>query len=567
MKRLRSKRLVEVLKEIIFRFPLAIFFILMSTFCQLSYQGFFFGDQPIQLTFLLGMLLAGVVQLIFEHYGKGEVRNRWLLYVGVIVLVALYYGFIRWTVSSVDQYWTFYSIPGIRSLILFFIVSIAFIWVPTIKTEVKFSGSFLVVFRSYFVNLFFSLLLFIGIVATILLFQFLFFNLDADWISNSGILIFNFLFPTLFIGSIPKYDGDREELEISKFLKLLITYVFIPIMAILSVIIVLYIVTNLTSDFFGESLIEGLTLSYTISGWIILLLADNLEHVLAKWFRHLFPYALIFVIVLQMISTFIQIREVGVTHGRYLILLFGIGSIVSGVWYLMKKQDLSLLPLVAIVAGMIALIPPIDAMGLSARQQRDRIHDILEEHDMFVGENEVEPNADVPAEDQEEVVESIRYLSSINALNQLGWLPEGSYDQAESYLGFTRDFEYGQGQENNVMLETEDVHLAIEGYTHFYDITLNDILKTYQGDAGADTFEVTLEEDEFIIKLTPVDSDSTISFDFSFIFDEFRGGIPTQRAVEDLTFTVENEGREIQLLIQQLYQYGDTIQIRFYLFI
>lgn len=578
MKRLRSERLIEAAKEIVFRFPLTIAYILLATYHQLTFNEFFFGDDPMQFVYVFGMILSGVAQLIYERFYKDNPKIRWLLYGGVIGLSILYYIFVNASFASVDRYWTFYSMPGIRTMILLFVTTIAFIWVPTIKSKVKFSSSFLVVFRSFFANFFFSALLFAGIMTTISLFEFLFFSLNTDWFTNTGIIIFYLLFPVMFLTSVPNYhlyeeEIDIEELTISKFLKLLITFVFIPVMIILSIIIVLYIITNLTSDFFGESLIEGLTLSYTISGWIILLLADSLEHSIAKWFRRIFPYALLFVIILQMISTFIQIRDVGVTHGRYLILLFGVGSIVSGVWYLMKKQDLRILPMVAIAAGVIALIPPIDAVGLSVRQQRNRIDAILEEHGMFVGDNEVEPNADVPSEDQEEVVESLRYLSSINALNQLGWLPDESYYKAESYLGFTEglDSDYGYGNQNveslDVMIAEEEIHLPIEAFNHFYDISLNDSIKTYQGKMGEETIDVLFGEDEFVVELTPADSDTPVPFDFSFIFDEFNEGAPFQGSAEELTFTVENEGREVKLVIQQLYQYGDSLSVHFYLFI
>src|SRR5699024_7883764 len=166
----------------------------------------------------------------------------------------------------------------------------------------------------------------------------------------------------------------------------------IPIMAVLTGIIVVYILTNLTGDFFAENILEGLLLCYAISGWIFLILADSIENKMAEWFKKIFPIALIFVIILQMISTFLQIQEVGMTHGRYIILLFGVLSVISGSWYILKKNSLLILPIVAIIAGLISLTPPIDALTISVNQQRSRINDVLKEYDMMIDSRQVVPN-------------------------------------------------------------------------------------------------------------------------------------------------------------------------------
>ena len=34
----------------------------------------------------------------------------------------------------------------------------------------------------------------------------------------------------------------------------------------------------------------------------------------------------------------------------YIILMFGVGSVISGVWYIFKKNHLQLLPIIAIIA-------------------------------------------------------------------------------------------------------------------------------------------------------------------------------------------------------------------------
>ena len=137
-----------------------------------------------------------------------------------------------------------------------------------------------------------------------------------------------------------------------------------------------------------------------------------------------------------MVSTFLQIQEVGVTHGRYIILMFGVGSIISAIWYIFKKNRLQILPIVAMVLGLISLIPPIDALTISVNQQRGRINDVLNKYEMLVDSDEVVPNSEVSEEEQEIIQDSLNYLSEIHALNQLEWLPEEYYYREDEYLGF-----------------------------------------------------------------------------------------------------------------------------------
>src|SRR5699024_4578736 len=263
----------------------------------------------------------------------------WILYGLVIIFVLLYRFYLSSSHSLIDDSWNFYSIPGIRTMILYFVAVILFIWAPTIKSKIKFSDSFLVTFKTYFITSFFSIILFLGVIFTFSLFEFLFFTIKMDWFFYSSVFIFCLFAPILFLTFIPDYfsiepESINEErtveqsVHMPKFLHHLIIYILIPVMAILTGIIVVYILISLRGKFFTENILEGLLLSYAINGWILLILADSIENKMALWFKKIFPIALIFVLIFQMISTFLQIRAVGVTDGRYINLVLGLGCVI-----------------------------------------------------------------------------------------------------------------------------------------------------------------------------------------------------------------------------------------------
>src|SRR5690625_7476236 len=82
-------------------------------------------------------------------------------------------------------------------MILYFVAVILFIWAPTIKSKIKFSDSFLVTFKTYFITSFFSIILFLGVIFTFSLFEFLFFTIKMDWFFYSSVFIFCLFAPIL----------------------------------------------------------------------------------------------------------------------------------------------------------------------------------------------------------------------------------------------------------------------------------------------------------------------------------------------------------------------------------
>lgn len=594
LKRIRSEEILGSLQNLAIRFPLTLAFIIALTGWQLYENDFTIFDDSTSFILVTGILLSAVAQLLYERFyiENENTMMRWILYGASLGLVALYGMYIAFSLPDIDEGWYFYSIPGIRTLILYFVLIVLMMWLPTFERPIKFSQSFLVTFKAFFIALFFSVVLFVGVASTISLFETLFFSLDTDWFDYTATLVFNLFAPILFFAFIPefyKYETEEEEagysvaqaINVPKFLRQLITFILIPIMGLLTVIIIAYIVTNLTSEFFKESLIEGLLLTYTIYGWILLMLADNVENKIAGWFRRVFPFSLIFVIILQMISTFLQIQEVGVTHGRYLILLFGVGSVISAVWYIVKQQSLKVLPLVSMVAGLIAMIPPVDAMSVSVRQQEDRLYDVFERNEMLVDEDTVEPNPDVSDEDQEIVRVTLNYLSEISALNQLSWLPEEYYYRENEYLGFVDPDDptsrpvWDRFRESAsfgyVSLEEDNIEIDVNEFDHFF-VIMTDSQGTF-GKTGSfemegqtHTFEVLLDNG-FEIYLTGDQLSESLRFDFSYVLEEFMGEEDARLPVEELTFTETVEDYTMRIVIKSLQINGDQVFVEFYLLI
>lgn len=565
----------------------------MMTVRQIKLDEFFLSDSYMTSIFIVGILLSVVSQMIYEHFYLNQSSKRWLLKGVAIVLILLYGWYMHSSLSLVDdEFWFFYSIPGIRGMIVYFFLSVLLIWIPTIRQDrMKFSDSFMVSFRALYTSQFFSLVLFIGISGLIFLIEALLFSVGSSWWGNSFIVIFNFVGPMIFLSMLPKYylihSTDEEAIEEieglikpSKFLSRLVSFIFIPLMEVYSGILILYILLNFGSGFFTDSLIEGLLLNYIIYGWVLLLLADSVESNFVGLFKSVFPFALIFVVFLQMIATINQIQKLGMTHGRYLILLLGLASIIGSVYYLMKNKSLKIIPILALITGFIAFVPPFDAMSVSVKAQVNRIEDILDRYEVNRETGKSEGEKLISSRDEDKLESSLDYLDGIQALNQLSWLPKRDYVRPMEYFDFDaaspihpEDFweeelpeeEIEEEKMRQTRLESDRLNLDLEGFSQLIEVRAFSGLTKEEGEIEKDgvTFQYQVDlEDGFEIYMDSDILEEMLTYDFSQAIEDLEEG---RLAIEDLTFTEEIDGYPLQIIIQELEISEESTFIDFYL--
>lgn len=604
MKKLNSEKIIDSIKAVAHRFPLTILLMGIMTARRLYFlSNNSSGNIQVDIAIVMGYWLSIIAQYVYEIYFDKRVELRWIMQSASLILSGLYYLYLSHGQDPLSSLFMFYSVTGIRTMILFFVIIVTTIMIPTLKNKMKFSESYLLYFRGTYTSFFFGLVLFLGVSAILALFKLLFYNVSFDAWIRTAIIIVNFFQPALFLAFLPKYKYFENEEEgrlentdssseihesdnMTSFLKNLVTFILVPISIVYTGVIVLYILLNIKYIFYTDNPLENLILNYTISGWILLALVDSLDHVLTHWFKKIFPVALIFVLALQVLSTFRQIQEVGVTHGRYLIILFGIGSIISASWYIFKEQDLKLVPYTAIIVGIVALIPGIDAAGLSVRNQVNRVEDTLNEYDVLKnGEIDRSVSADIPNFKQERILESIDYLHDINALDELSWFPSDRYYNAEDVLGFNDkdyyDNEYYEALEEELEKEKEDEIFAsvdskensgytfsVENYNHLSEVRLvSSDSKTdiYEKDFEIDGEEYTLQawlDSDFIFTIYPKEeNDALYEFDYTYIFEELKGVDDLNMSEEELTFTASDGDLESKILIRLINSEKDKREV------
>lgn len=580
------------------RYPITILLFLFSavfTSYQISTNDLInIGEILFALAF--GAALFMVLQMVYERFCHGK-KIR-LIFVGFAISGAiLYYLVVEFLVKD------FSTEHAVKTMVLLFALLIIFIWIPSIKSKLGLSECFMVIYKTFFIVVFYSAALYFGISLILATINMLIAHVDYRAYSHVGIFIAYIYAPIHFLSLIPIYSRysdkqgmdtkDREDIENknelveegnsedtseidindeytlelnkaikpSKFLESLISYIIIPITAIFTVILLLYIIMNITGDFWKDNLMEPLLVAYSITVIIVYLLAKAIHSKSALYFREIFPKVLIPVVLFQTVSSILKIGELGITSGRYYVILFGIFATICAIIFSIRpNHNNNIIAPILIVLSLISIAPPIDAFTISRSNQVNRLTNVLERNDMLK-DDKIIPNVNIEEEDKQIIINSVRYLSNMDYLKNISWLASYSV----SY-NFERTFGFNQYSLDDKSPDAWQLYLAertpidITEYDFFVEA---DLFGTNHGDPLkiAPLGEgYTLEQDNKNgigdISFKDGQDNELIRYSLNEIFDSFadrdiRFG---EISKDEAEFVTENDNVVLYIVVQSLNQ-------------
>lgn len=551
------------LTDSITRYPLTSVFLLALTLTIISAIEDTQGDySKLIATFLVGTFLSISVQAIFERFLR-KASYRMIL-MGVAIVLSLGYYIIISPLSKLTL------VVIIRTIVAVFALVIIFIWVPSIKSKISFNESFMAVFKSFFIALFFSGVIFTGVSLILAATDVLIISLDEKLYMHAANLIFAMFAPLYFLSMIPIYPGrsqeENEEEEFikkattsNKFLETLISYVIIPITAVFTVILLLYIIMNITGDFWTDNLMEPMLVSYSITVIFVYLLAAKLDNAFAKYFRRIFPKVLVPVVLFQTISSVIKIGDLGITYGRYYVIMFGIFATTAGILFcLIPVHKNGMIAPILIALAIISILPPVDAFTISRSNQTSRLKNALTRNNMLE-DNTIKPNASVSEKDREIIVASTNYLFNTNNTDGIEWLASYNVNRDfEGTFGFT---EYGQVdyKYKSFYASRELSPIPVDGYDYMVHSNINSGAidngsSTFEKNGMTYTLNETIEGDNRSIVLWDENQKEIIRIAVQDIFSRFEGRVSEKNSIttEEATYTQENDLAVLSYVIENV---------------
>ena len=524
-----------------------------------------------------GVFLSVVLQLIYERFFINKTVR--LIFAGVTAIASVIFYLLVHASKEGTELFT-------RTSVIFFILFLAFLWVPAIRSRFDFNQSFMAVFKSFFEAVFFNGILFLGIVLIVVAINGLILPVDRYHpYEHSANLVFLLLAPVYFLSLIPAYPKElREEDELyeeklrkatvpARFLETLVSYIIIPIAVVYTIILLLYIALHIMGDFWTNNLLEPLLISYSIAVIMIYLLAARMSNLFAKYFRMVFPKILVPVVLFQTVSSIIKGINEGVTYGRYYVILFGTFAMIAGILFciLPVRKNGVIVPILIFLA-LVSIIPPCDAFTVSRFNQVSRLEAVLKENQMLEGK-EIIPNPEISKKDQETIISSVNYLDRFDDTKKISWL-SGYYESGnfEKTFGFS-SFAVDKNDTRYIYISRKDGSLIpITGHDYLIrlDITSDSGNKSaYEYNKDGVSYGLAIEEpaDGMPVMILKEGEQELVRFDTTELFDRFMNSETSTVDTGELTFTQENASAAITVIAQSIsinisesgiYRYADV---------
>lgn len=437
--------MVYNLKATTARFPVTILFLAsLSAVMYLIIEDYSTLDIDLLSRYMFagifGAFLATAVRFMAERFEN--YKNLLLLYVLTILLTAAYFYFM--TDDKVN------SKMLIHLLVISFALFAGYLYLPSSKNAFNFGNVALAHFKSAFTAILYGIVLYIGIAAIIGAVDILLYDVDYKSYAHAANIIFIFFTPLYYLSLLPNFNSrdayDDANKEISfmypKFLDILVSYITIPLITAFTAVLIIYFIKILVTGVWPVGQVGPMVLGYSATGYFIYILSSNLNNKFSAFYRKFFPFVLIPLVVMQMVSSYIRIDAYGITESRYYVVLFGIFSIVCAlVLILGKKKNPNIIVLLSAIFALISIIPPVDAFTVSKNSQERRLTEILYRNNMLI-DGEIVKKNDVSADDKYEITNISNYMHEMGYLDDMDWFPE---QYADNYYGNFRNI-YGFDQ-------------------------------------------------------------------------------------------------------------------------
>lgn len=549
------------------RYPLTLLFIIACyIFITTIIEWNIDWNNWLWLTLVAGATLTTIAQQLYERYFTQSTK-RLMLY-GMAVLITILYGIVLYVMRvSEEQLYVVAITIGLIALV-------AFMWIPTKKGILSFEQTFIAVFKQFFVTV-----LFTGVVlASIYLVLFsidtliitLYDNVYAH-VMNLGLVLFS---PLFFLSQFPRYDAraEREEaVAIPKLLQRVLIYVLMPFVSIYTAVMILYIFLNIQGPFWAENALEPMIILYTVITIIVLLLVQRIDHAMARFFKQWIPKALLLIIILQFVASMMEVQQVGLTHGRYYVFMYGLFALVTG--FILSNQrflNYTVLAFTFLGLSLVSVIPPMDAFTVSRINQVHKLETLLLKNDMFVNE-EIIPSKEVSQADQERIVQLVSYLNRMDYTGRVKWLSDDvlEADVFQRTFGFKLDDQGEWGSTRTVFLDEKKLGtMDISSYDRIFEInvygwneleemtfTLQDQTYTLQQD----------QQDQMVAQIT--DGDLVVAeIDFRKVFDQilqYEGEL----SIEEATIIEESDKLKMAIVVKSADEYDDLYSGEVYVFV
>lgn len=489
MKKIKEnvKKLLLHFKSGFDRFPITIIlaFIHFITGVYIAEVRSFESDNFIEINLLIfgSIFITAMAEIIWEKYLYG--KNRWLVrgiysVITFVLSIIFYVEYLR----TNDYYNIYYFALVPISIILFVLI-------PILKKENK--EKYLQSEFSYFViTHIFALVLFIGIGIVLTTVNYLFFKSRSFFISRLTVyaswFIAEVLGASLFLSLLKKPDDDLENYEFPSIFNLLIKFVIIPLIAIYTAVLYIYMAKTIISMQLPKGLISHLVLWYTAFSVVIMILITPFTQKDKFFgnFKKYFPYFSIPLIFASLFALSQRIYQYGITEKRYYVLILIFWLLFCMILFI-RKMNITGIFISLIACVVIAVYTPFSAKSVSNFSQKERLKRMLVKYGALKNGKISKITQKLADREGNQIHTTIAYISNNSTIQKLNFKNE----KGEVYSTL-EDLEKGldvkESWKDYYVYESEDEEIPEKQKVITYEIRNIENSEVISDTAGYDNF-------------------------------------------------------------------------------
>ncbi len=457
MKKLNIKILdFKSIKDTFKRFPftiisatLASIFLILATYDQNAED---FNNKMITygLVFIFAIFLYAFIRLFNEglrnFYDLKNLKNNNLLkIISYVVSLPILYGIYELVSNEAGPLTKYDDNLVFFTLIASLIVASSF--VAKFNYHEDYVAYVAKILRAFIISNIYSFIVFVGVSAIVFaldsLFKFSFGSLVYLRIGIFSFILFNVI---TFFQDFPKVRDSFTDYKYPKPFRILLVYIFTPLVIIYALILLAYFIKILVLWQIPNNLIVNLVIWFASFSVVYLFFLSRVDSIgFINKFKIIFPISLFPLLGMMFFAIYLRIGEYGLTENRYIVLAGGLWVFLSLIYYIFYRENSNItVPIFLAAIILVTGLGPASATRLSTRSQNARFEKLLKENNMIAGE-EIRSDVNLDSFVKNQIIDIVSYMDKRDRLEELKYLPKEFKLSEES---FTRVFGFSNKVEN-----------------------------------------------------------------------------------------------------------------------
>lgn len=396
---------------------------------------------------VLAAAFAGLFFAVFTARKKGQTLVFWLVNLGVIIGAAALFLFM-WLRPGDLPFMTAFRIVAASAVAL-----IGFILLASAAPQVlKYHESLFMTIKSALIAAIYALVILLGLFFIAFAVESLIYEqLSQDIYAHIAVWS-AFAWFAFFLGYFPVFNPSQkpEQFEIAKkvprFIEVLLLYVMIPLMAMLSVVLLIWVIQILAAGNWPS--FNQLSVIFTIYSFIgiwLSLMVTSFKNGFAKWFRRLFPIVALVFLAFVFYALVLQINRHGLKLSEYFVSVMILFAALSALVLLVLKESRQRLTgYLSIILIVLMVLPYTSFLDLPALAQAARLRNALEAAEM-IEDNQIISTADsgqLSRDEKEKITASAEFLLRNQEARQPAWFTSSinTMSQFTAVFGFAATY-------------------------------------------------------------------------------------------------------------------------------